>query len=157
MDVELPHEVELVRLHGLGAQAEDVGNLLYRIPFCQQLDNLTLTRCKDGIGFCPSLAPVEAELFHHFPQHTRAEVVSAVIDLAHRAEQFRHGGIFQDISRGACPEALHHVIFVFVHGQEDDLGCRSFLLHHPDSIEGGQPGHANVHENDVGAELTNLG
>src|SRR5579871_6696152 len=102
------------------------------------------------------VAHPRTKIFHQLSQHLRAQVLSAAIDIAHRAHQLRRRRVLQHIPGRAHFQALQQVVFVLIHGQIEDLGLRAVLLDVPRGLERRQPGHADVHQHHVGAQIARL-
>jgi len=66
------------------------------------------------------------------------------------------GCIFQHIAGGADLKALHQVVLIFVHGEEEDFGLGAVLLDVPCRLEGREARHADIHEHDIGTQVAGL-
>ena len=63
-----------------------------------------------------------SEIVHQLGQHARAEVAAAALHFADCAQQLRRRAIFQHVSASSDLHALHKVILVVIHCEEQHLG-----------------------------------
>jgi hypothetical protein len=150
---ELLHDSRAIRLDGLDAQAQLVGDLGIGEPLGDARHDLTLARRE-----LRRLAA--SERLQAFPQHGLLDRSQAARDVhegpslgnrADRREQLRVHGALHDVSDGARVGRGAHVSDLVVDGQDEDPRLRPDAL---DRGDGGQaPSGIDVHEQDVGLRL----
>src|SRR2546426_4133452 len=119
--VELLHDPGPVRLDSLGADAEELGDLLRRVTLRDELQDFALPR-RQRVRRQRRLRQVR---LHQGARHERAQVHHAPQDLVDRPGQIRWRLGFDDEAVDTSPERFQDVVVVRVHGQEDHLRPRA--------------------------------
>src|SRR3990172_12759635 len=99
VNIELPHEVVLVRVDRLDAQVEPGGEVLAGEPVGQELQHLTLAVGEKVVAGPGSLA-APARMFDHNRQGARAHVPLAAVDRLDGEQELRSRAVLEDVAGG---------------------------------------------------------
>src|SRR5947208_4267771 len=143
--VELLHDPCPVGLNGLGADAEELGDLLRRVTLRDELQDLTLPG-RQRIRGQRRLRQVG---LHQGARDARAQVNHAVKDLVDRPDQIRGRLALDDEPFDANPERFQDVLVIRMHGQENHLRLRAGLRDLPRGGDSVQQRHPVIQQGDV--------
>src|SRR2546427_1138090 len=147
--VELLHDPCPVGLNGLGADAEDLGDLLRRVALGDELQDLALP----GRQRVRGQRRLRQVRLHQGARDARAQVDHAAQDLLDRSDQIRGRLGLDDEPFDAHPQRFQDVVVIRVHGQENHLRLRAGLRDLPRRTDSVQQGHPIIQQGDVRATL----
>ena len=78
-----------------------------------------------------------------------SEYCTIAANIANRGNQLCRWNVLQNVAAGANLQAFEKIVFVVVHGQENDFGFSPILLDLSSCFKAAQAGHADVHEHDI--------
>ena len=125
VNVELAHQVELVRFNGLHTQIEIAGDFFHRVAFGEHLQHFALARgerrkTRHTVGGLDAGAEIVDEL----RQHSRAQIAATAADVADCGDQLLRGAVLQNVAAGADFHAFDEIILVVVHGEKQNSWFR---------------------------------
>src|SRR2546427_6807844 len=143
--VELLHDPCPVGLNGLGADAEDLGDLLRRVTLRQELEDLALP-VRQWVRGQRRLRQVG---LHKGARDARAQVDHAAKDFVDRPDQIPGRLALDDEPFDANPERFQDVLVIRIHGQENHLRLCAALRDLPRRGHSVQQRHPVVQQGDI--------
>ena len=138
--------------NGLGTYLEDQGNGFGGLTFSNQLENFALA---SGQFFERVLSVsdfLQGQFVAQAGRDFAAKVDFAVEHALEGRGQFRNRSLLEQIAAGTGAKRLPIILFVFVAGEDDDPDLGKIFSHAGGGFQPIEPGHGNIHENDVGLE-----
>src|SRR3954451_17584760 len=160
VEVQLLEDVAHVVLDRVLRDVELVGDLTVREPLGHELEHLELAvgqlRRRDLL-LLVGAAGERVELLDELRGHRRADQRLALHHGADRVGDLLDGDLLQQVAGGAGLDRLVEIVLLVGDGQHEDLHRRHRLGQPPGGLDAADPGHADVHQQDVGSELLGLG
>src|SRR2546425_10923820 len=148
--VELLHDPCPVGLNGLGADAEDLGDLLRRVTLRHGLGDLALP----GRPVVRGRRRLRQVGLHQGARDARAQVDHAVKDLVDRPDQIRRRLSLDGEPFDANSQRCQDVLVIRMHGQENHLRLRAGLRDLPRGGDSVQQRHPVIQQGDIRTTLT---
>src|SRR5450830_148081 len=141
-----------MRLYGLGADIESIGDFLGVIALRNQLQDLALARRQHL-----HRRAVQCDFLHvkieRLLGNMRIEVLPAMDHFDERLFQLIGGRILEQITVGAGIQGLHDVFFATIHRQHQELDGRMVGAQPPHGFEAIHAFHGDVHHHHIGLVL----
>ena len=135
-----------MRFHGLDADVELLGDFLGGVPFGDELKNLALPQGEFfRAGGRYALDVAADEVLGDF----RAEISLATGHGANGLFQLGRVAVFEQVARRPDAHRLEDIFLGGVHGQDDDADLGEFLDDPGGRFQSIEPGHHDVHQDDV--------
>ena len=95
----------------------------------------------------------DAVLLQHALRNGRTEIAFAGVGCAHCLDDFRGGGLFHEITGGACFQCAIDLLRFAVAGEDEHFGVGNFNGQLPGGFDAMHNGHGDVEERDVRLEF----
>lgn len=139
-----------VSVHGVGADAEFVGDLFTKVSLGEEVEDLFLSFGKLAQFILFACRRRFAETLDDLAGDAAAHGRSAFVDFAEGGEKLIAGSLFEKISGGTGFESFEDSVGVFVDRDHDELDFRYLLLETAHAFDAVEAGEVDVRENDVG-------
>src|SRR3990172_5978372 len=154
LGVELGHDVGAVRLDGLDADVELLGDLLVGGALGDELEHLALAGGEevvaDAAGVALQLPEVVGEVA---VADAGAEVGVAAMDGLDAEQELVYLRLLDDVAVGAGLQGAGDVLVLHVAGEHEDFGLGQAAADLTRRLDAVEAGHDRVHEDDVGLDL----